>query len=310
MVVAFFAGILFLYLGSEALVRGGSSLALRLNIRPLIVGLTIIAISTSSPELVVSIKAVLINHGDISIGDVVGTSIFNVAGILSFCTLFGSIPLKKQIVKFDLPVMVLAYILLSIFLMIGKIPRWAGIFFVFLIIAYILALYFHPKLKHSKEKNVSDEITPPLKNIYLDLLFILAGLSILIYGGQLVVTSAIFFARLIGINEASIALSVVAIGTSLPEVSCCLVSLRKKKYDLLVGNIIGSNIFNIFSVIGIASTIRPIDKINIRFLDLGILFLTGTILFPFFQKKSDFSRIKGVSLILLYVAYILFLYIN
>ena len=124
------------------------------------------------------------------------------------------------------------------------------------------------------------------------------------------VTSAIFFARLIGINEASIALSVVAIGTSLPEVSCCLVSLRKKKYDLLVGNIIGSNIFNIFSVIGIASTIRPIDKINIRFLDLGVLFLTGILLFPLFQKKSDFSRIKGVSLILLYVAYILFLYIN
>lgn len=307
--LAILAGVLLLYFGSEALVRGASSLALRLNIKPLIIGLTVIAFCTSSPELVVSIKAVLTGHGDISAGDIIGSNIFNIAGILAFCSLFRVIPLEQHILRFDLPVMFLGYFIFSIFLLTGKISRGVGIFFIFLLIVYTLSLYFTPKRKLFKEKEILEEIEKPLKNICLDVLFILGGLSMLIYGGHLVVTDAISLAKLIGISEASIALSVVAIGTSLPEVSCCLVALWRKKYDILVGNIIGSNIFNLFAVIGIAATIKPIYVVNIRFLDLGMMFLTGFLLFPFFQKNQNIPRIKAAFLFSSYLVYIFFIYL-
>jgi cation:H+ antiporter len=308
--LGFFVSILLLYIGSEALIRGGSSLALRLNIKPLVVGLTVVAFSTSSPELVVSIKAALTRHGDISAGDIIGSNIFNVAGILSFCALFKAIPLNKQILKFDLSVMFLAYFLFSVFLLTGKFSRLAGIIFVSLLIIYTLALYYISKNKTFKEKEIIEEIEKPLKNIYFDLTFIVGGLSSLVYGAHLLVTSAIYLAKLMGINEASVALGVVAVSTSLPEVSCCLIALRRKKYDILVGNIIGSNIFNIFSVVGIASLVTPIEVVNIRLLDLGMMFLTGVFLFPFFQKKSILYRSKAAILFCFYLLYTLSLHVT
>lgn len=309
---AFIIGIVLLYLGSEALLRGGSSLALRLKINPLIVGLTIIAFSTSSPELVVSIKATLTNHGDISVGNVIGANILNVAGILGFCALWRPIPLKNQVLKFDLPIMFLAYFLFFLFVLGGNISRWVGILFVSLLIVYTLILYFAPKRIAGKErkiaKKIAEEIEQPLKNIYLDLSFILFGFLSLIYGGDLLVGGTIYLARIMGINEASIALSIVSAGTCLPEICCSLVALWRKKYDILVGNIIGSNIFNIFFVIGVAAVVDPIQIVNIRLVDLGMMFLTGIFIFPLFEKDSVFPKIKAALLLGLYFIYIFFLY--
>ncbi len=305
---SFFIGIVLLYLGSEALVRGSSSLAIRFNIKPLIIGLTVIAFGTSSPELVVSIQAVLTQHAEISLGDVIGSNIFNVAGILSFCAILRPIPLNKDLLKFNIPVMFFGFFLFSIFLLTGTISRLAGGIFVSCLVLYTLALYCIPKQRDLQEKEAAEEVEKPLKNLGLELVLILGGLAFLIYGAHLIVSSAVTLAKLWGVNEAVIALGIVALGTSLPEISCCLIALFRKKYDLLVGSIIGSNIFNIFSVIGIASLVRPIPVSNIRLVDLGMMFLSSVFILPFFQKDLIIHRKKAVFLICLYVFYILYLY--
>ena len=308
MTIAFLAGILLLYFGSEALVKGGSSLALRLNIQPLIIGLTVIAISTSSPELTVSVQAAWTSHGDILVGDIVGSNIFNIAGILCFCAIFRNLPIKKQAIKLDWPVMFLAYLLLTVFLLDGRIPRWGGFIFLVLVVLYLFALFFVTKRKIFHESEIPEVTEQPLKNVYLDIFLIVGGWAVLIYGGHLVVASAILFAQYFGLSEATVGLSVVAIGTSLPEMSCSFVAMLRKKHDILVGNIIGSNIFNVFFVTGLSAMIRPIEMTNIRYLDIGMMFLTGMLVFPFFQKKLLISRIWALILFLCYLSYVFLLY--
>ncbi|PIS02888.1 MAG: calcium:proton exchanger [Chlamydiae bacterium CG10_big_fil_rev_8_21_14_0_10_42_34] len=296
-------GVFLLYVGSEALVRGGTSLSLRFRIKPLIIGLTVIAFGTSSPELFVSVKATLAGHGNISAGDIVGSSIFNIAGILSFCALFGAIPLKKQLIKFDLPVMFLGYVLLSYFFLTGMVPRWAGVMLICLLILYLLAIYLIPKRRLLQEKEIEDEIGRPLKNVFWDLIYIFGGLAALIYGSQEIISSAIHIAKEMGINEGKVSLGIVAIGTSLPEVSCCLVALWYKRYDILVGNLIGSNVFNVFSVIGCAATISPIEVNQISYIDLSMMFFSGAFVFPLLQEEAKYPRFKGATLLAVYIAY-------
>lgn len=313
MVLAFVAGIFLIYLGAEILVRGGASLALRFKIPPLVIGLTVIALGTSSPELFVSLKAIFANHADISVGDIVGSNIFNTAGILSVCAIFQQLPLKNQILKFDLPITLFAYVLLSLFSFFGIIPRWAGVLFILLIIGYILAVYFFPKERTFFEKQeieAVEEVGKPLKNVNLDFIFILGGISALIFGSNLFIEGAIHLAKLMGLDDATIGLSIVAISTSLPEVSASIVALKRKKFDLLVGNIIGSNIFNIFGVLGIASLVHPIKVSEIEIADLSMMFLTTIFLFPFFQKKNTLPKIKGAVLFFGYLVYLAYLWIR
>lgn len=304
MVFLILLGIVILYLGAEGLLRGSSSFASRLNINPLVIGLTIVAFSTSSPELFVSSQAALKGQGDLSLGTIIGSNIFTIGGILSFCALFSPIPLKKQLLKFDLPVMIFASCLIAVFSLLGKVSRWAGILFILLLAVYTIAVYLVPKRSSFiQEKEITEALGQPLKTIYLDFLYMIGGLLGLIFGSHFFINGTISLAQLLGISNATIGLTVVAIGTSLPEISCSLVALRRKKFDILVGNIVGSNIFNILCVIGVSSLIQPITVIDIGFLDLAMLLFTAIILFPITQPIL--SRKKAILIFSIYILYII-----
>jgi len=307
MTILFLLGIALLYAGSEALLKGSSSLAQRLKISPLIIGLTVVAFSTSSPELSVAIKATISGHWNISTGDILGSCIFNVAAILAFCALIKPIPLPLQLVKFDIPIAIFAYILLTFFILIlQQIPRWGGALLVFCLIAYTISLYrLQKRTKLIAESEVIAEGGKPLKNIYFDLLFILGGLAALIYGARLFVTAAVTLAKLLGTNEETIGVGIVALGTSLPEVSCAIIALVRKKYQILVGSVIGSNIFNIFSVLGVAAIIRPFQNLEVHYSDLIMLFGSLIVILPILQKTAVIPRLKGG---ILFGGYLLYLY--
>jgi cation:H+ antiporter len=196
------------------------------------------------------------------------------------------------------------YILLSTFLLSGAIPRWAGAIFVTLLALYLIAIYLVPKRRAFQEIEAEEEMGKPLKNIYLDLFFIGGGIASLAFGSQEIVAGAIHIAKFLGVDEASVSLSIVSVGTTLPELSCCLVALRQKKYDILVGNIIGSNIFNVLSVLGIAALVRPLEVDQIRWVDLLMMFLSAALIFPVFQKEAGFGRIKGGVLLVIYAGYL------
>ena len=300
-------GILLLYLGGEALIKGGSSLALRFKLSPLIIGLIIIGYGTSVPELLVTLGSAIKGYSNLSVGNAIGSNIFTIGFILSISSLIRPVTLRKQNLKFDLPVLLLASLLLSLFTLNGKIQLFEAILFFLLFLAYTISAYTFAKKEHLIEKkDIVEEIGTPLKSFYLDLLFILGGIFLLVYGASLLINHAIILSNLYNINHAVVGLTIAAIGTSLPELSCTIVALVRKKNDILIGNILGSNIYNILANLGISAIIvHPLQITQIHKLDLAMMLGTTLILFPFFRSDMRISRMKASILL---IAYILYMY--
>ncbi|OGJ92261.1 MAG: hypothetical protein A2350_14740 [Candidatus Raymondbacteria bacterium RifOxyB12_full_50_8] len=298
-------GLFLLTGGAEFLVRGSSRLALRLGLSCLVVGLTVVAFGTSAPELVVSIKAGLDRAGDIAVGNVVGSNIFNIAAILGLAALVRPLSVHRQVLRIDTPVLVAVSLLLVLFLRDRAIGRGEALVFFAGIVSYVW-FTLSASRKQAVNSMARDAIPIP-GTIPSDIIFILAGLAALVFGSRLFVSGATGLARAWGVSEAVIGLTIVAAGTSLPELATSVVAAVKKETDIAVGNIIGSNIFNILAILGISGLLTPLQAQGIGSADVGVMMAATLILIPFMRTGFVLNRVEGAVLLALYCGYVWYL---
>ena len=291
-----------LYFGAEWLVGGASSLAARLRISPLIIGLTIVSMGTSAPELVVSIKAAMAGQSALSIGNVLGSNLFNTALILGVSALIIPLTVKRQLLKVDVPVMVGATLLFLIMFLDGKLSFTESIILVGLFISYMAYLLI-VSLKNKETNENNDIIIRIYKHWAIDVSLIGLGLVGLIYGSDLLVDNAIVIAKNLGMSEAMIGLTIVAAGTSIPELATSIVAALKRQTDIAIGNAVGSNTFNLLLILGTAGAIHPIQTPDINITDSLFLLGTGLLLWLFMKTSTKLGRFQGLIFLLAYIGY-------
>ena len=302
-------GFLLLIFSGDFLVKGAVSIALKLRLSTLVIGMTIVSFGTSAPELLVSIKAALGGHPDISIGSVVGSNISNIALILGITALVFPITVSKATLRIDWPMMMLSTLLFVVVVMDGELSAWEGILFIVFLISFIVWLIRNSR-KGSAVSAAVDEVNEEKKNLPLWKGIGLVGLGAvgLVLGADLMLKGAVEIARYYDVSERIIGLTIVAFGTSLPELITSCVAAFRKEADISIGNLIGSNIFNILAILGITSIIHPISVsssiINSdNYILLGITFLV----FPLMYFGKKLTRAKGLLLFFVYAAYLIYL---
>lgn len=304
-----FISIGMLYYGADRLVSGSSSIALRLGIKPLIIGLTVVAFGTSSPELAVSLLSVFEGKWDIAVGNVIGSNIVNIGLILGISALIKPIEVNRQIIKIDTFVMIGVSILFTIFMFDSYIGRVEGAVLFALLIGYII-MNIRITIKDKKEAQpIEDSLEIKKNNIWLDILFIVAGLILLVFASDLFVDKAVYFAKMFGLSEAVIGLTIVAIGTSMPELATSVIAAIKGEGDISLGNVVGSNIFNILAIIGVVAMINPISINEINYTDMATMILMAAIIYPLARTGYLIDRKEGALLILIYIIYTAYLII-
>ena len=318
-------GVALLYYGAEFLVRGGVSLALKAHVSRLVIGLTLAAFATSSPELVVSIDSAWRGSADISLGNVIGSNICNVALILGLCAILHPMPFHANLKRFDLPVMMFAMLALTGFYFLSHgINRWEGLFFFVCILAYTSLNVILSKKQEAKkaacgaetkesdsgvDPEVAESMEKPL-GVPLALLAVAGGVAMLVFGAKSFLISAVAFANAFGISEAVTGLTIVAVGTSLPELATSFVAALKGENDIAIGNIVGSNIFNVFCILGIVPMISPLMGQTIRGLDFAVMLGVSGALFLFGMFGKRLNRIQGALLLAAYIAYTAYLVLH
>lgn len=301
------AGLVMLFLGGEGLIRGSASLSLRIGISPLVVGLTVVAFGTSSPELLVSLKAAIMGNSTIALGNVIGSNIANIALILGLSAVITPIEVHANVIKREIPIMIVVSLLLIFFLLDGTLGFIEGLIFIILLIAYTVVNIL---LSLKENKEIEKEFEEGLKsrlNIPLATLFIIVGLVLLFFGADLFLKGAVSLAKMFNVSDAIIGLTIVAVGTSLPELFTSIIATIKKESDIAVGNVVGSNIFNILSILGISAIIVPISSSQISIIDLGAMLAAALILLPLSYTGFRISRLEGLLLLIGYFAYIFLL---
>lgn len=301
-------GLVLLYFGAEGLVRGSASLAYRLQVSPLIIGLTIVAFGTSMPEMVVSTQTAVNGQGDLSIGNVVGSNIFNIAFILGLAAIIRPLKIKLQLVRIDTPIMILTAVIFYLFFLDSRLERWEGLILFGLIILYtLLNLYFGKNQKRQQIDADSVVVPPTLKHVYWEILLIAGGLVTLVIGANALIKGSVELARRIGLSEAVIGLTIVAAGTSLPELATSVVAAFRKESDIAVGNVVGSNIFNILGILGLSAILAPIQGRGISPVDIYLMLAVSIALLPLMWTGFTLKRWEGTLLILSYCSYIFYL---
>lgn len=301
-------GLVSLFIGAEGLIRGSSNLAIKIGITPLVVGLTVVAFGTSAPELVVSLKAALMGNSSISLGNVIGSNIANIALIIGIASLIRPMDVHANVIRREIPIMIGVSLLLLLFLIDGELGFIDGLIFLFGLIIYLM----FSVMMALKEKNleVDLEFEEGLKSkirIPLSIILMIVGLGLLVLGANLFVQSAVAIAKIFNVSDAIIGLTIVAIGTSLPELITSIVASIKKESDIAIGNVVGSNVFNILGILGITALIIPISAVGISYVDFGIMLLTAIILFPLSRTGFSISRFEGMILLLGYFGYMYYL---
>lgn len=312
----FLAGLLLLIAGAEMLVRGASKLAATVGISPLVIGLTVVAFGTSAPEMAVSVQSALSGQAgaDIAIGNVVGSNIFNILFILGLAAMIAPLFVAQQLVRVDVPIMIGVSVLLLLFSLDGNISRTNGILLFAGIIAYtVFAVIQGRREVASVEAEYSREYarqSTGIRALLLDGVFIAAGLGLLVLGANWLVDGAISMARWFGVGELVIGLTIVAAGTSLPEVATSVIASFKGERDIAVGNIVGSNIFNILSVLGLAAIVAP-DGVNVSsaavYFDIPVMLAVAVACLPIFLTGHTIARWEGCLFLGYYVAYVTYL---
>lgn len=302
------AGLAVLILGGELLVRGASRIALRLKISPLVVGVTIVAFGTSSPELLISIQAALSGSPDITMGNVVGSNICNLALVLGITALIAPIPVNSDSIKIDWPMTMGCSLLLYFLVREGYVNDYEGIGFLIILILYVVFIIRRSRKNHIGPEALGIDLDIPKstsnKNLFKDISLILIGGAGLYFGSDWFVNSAKDLAIYLGISERIVGITVVALGTSLPELVTSVVAAFKKETDLALGNLMGSNIFNILSILGITSIIADIE-VNSVILNSDIIWMLGItlILLPFMAINKVVDRYEGLILVGIYLYY-------
>ncbi len=301
-----------MYFGAEGLVTGSSSVAFKLKITPLDIGLTVVSFGTSSPELIISITAALRGNGGIAVGNIIGSNICNIALILGVSAILNPIKVNIKLIRIDILIMIFTSLIVILFLLDGKLQRYEGILLTLGIISYILLTLILARKERNEliEQEFVDLIPKRRVKIFYDFILILGGLIILVIGANLFIQGAVKVARLIGASEGLIGLSIVALGTSLPEFATSAVASLKKEGDISIGNLVGSNIFNIFFILGISSLLVPVTAIGISMIDLYVMLFVAIITLPIARTGYIITRLEGLFLLLIYIGYIYYLYLQ
>lgn len=314
-------GLILILLGANGLTDGAASIAKRFHIPSIVIGLTIVAFGTSAPELTVSVSSALKGSADIAIGNVVGSNIFNTLMIVGCTALFAPIVITRSTLRKEIPLCILSSIVLLICAndmvlnnakenILDRVDGLLLLCFFTIFLGYTLAISKQGSNAPSPAPGEEEEIK--LLPWWKSILFILGGLAALIFGGQIFVNGATGIARGLGVSESIIGLTLVAGGTSLPELATSIVAALKKNPEIAIGNVIGSNLFNIFFVLGCSATITPLHLNGINNFDLLTLVGAGVLLWLFgiFFAKRTITRIEGSILILCYIAYTVILIYN
>lgn len=313
-ILLFLAGLVILILGADLLVRGASRLAAAFGVSPLAIGLTIVAIGTASPEIAVSLQAAANGQGDLTLGNVLGSNIFNLLFILGITAIAAPIVIAEQLIRKDAPVM-LGVSLLALALSLDGNLGWldGAILLIGLVVYTIFAL----RQSRREDKTVQNEYAQEFaekeprtaKNTTVNIVFIVIGLSLLVAGSNLLVDSAVKIAGALGVSELMIGLTIVAVGTSLPEVATSVIAALKGESDIAVGNAVGSNIFNLLGVLGLGALMAPggisVLARVLRF-DLPVMVFVALVTLPVFYIDNRISRLEGGLLLFYYTIYVIY----
>lgn len=298
------AGFLFLVKGADFFVEGASAIAKKLRIPSIIIGLTIVALGTSLPELAVSVTAALKGNNDIALGNVTGSNIVNLLVVVGLSAVIKPMKVEKSMMKRDYSMALLMTVLVllcSSELLMGNqtavLSRLDGA-----ILLVVMGIYMYQLIRHAVRNRVEENfgLTRPLP---LSILFCLIGGAAIVWGGQMVVDSATEIASWMGLSDTLIGLTVVAIGTSLPELVTSVVAARKGESDIALGNVVGSNILNIGFILGLSSVIHPISVGILNFYDVLVLILVTVVFFLPFWRQEKVTRSTGILMIIAYVGY-------
>ncbi len=305
-------GLAVLVAGAEILVRGSVGTALRFGLTPLLIGLTIVAFGTSAPELVVSIQAAYNGSDDIALGNIIGSNISNIALILGVAALIQPLKVQASIIRKDVPILLGASLLLVLFLLDGLISQLEGFFFFVGVVVFTIASIRMSKQETAAEVTEEFEDVIPKKQhpLWLNILMVALGLGLLILGAKWLVDGAIEIASSIGMSQAVVGLTIVAVGTSLPELATSVMAAFKKEGDIAIGNVVGSNIFNILCILGITAMILPVSQGGITTIDILLMLGLTVFLLPVLKSGYIVSRIEGGVLLTIYIVYTSYLVLS
>ncbi|WP_461812065.1 calcium/sodium antiporter [Faecalimonas sp.] len=314
--ICLIVGFVLLVKGADFFVDGASAIAKQLHIPAIVIGLTIVAFGTSAPELAVSISAAMKGSNDIAVGNVVGSNLFNLLIVVGVSAFIYPLHVKKSMIKKDYPIALIGAVLLGVLAMdtlFGKtsmeLSRADG---VILLIGFTIFMYLAIRegLKGRAEHKENEEKIEVQYTLGKSIFICIIGLAGIIIGGNMVVDGAKEIARAFGLSEAFIGLTIVAFGTSLPELVTSIVAARKGESDISLGNVIGSNIFNIFFILGVSGTILPMAVANTYLYDIAILIVVSIIFFIPICKKQKVSRAMGGTMVATYMAYMVYLFVR
>lgn len=298
-------GFVFLIKGADAFVDGSSSLAKIFKIPTVIIGLTIVAMGTSAPEASVSLNAALVGNNDIAISNVVGSNIFNSLIVVGVCAFLKSFAVDQQLISRDLPINIGISILLCLMMIDGKLSRIEGVILFIGIVSYILLMIYSALKNRSEGEDV--ESMP----LWKCLVYIAVGIVAVIIGGNMVVDNASKIAVMFGLSQNFIGLTIIALGTSLPELVTSVVATSKGESGLALGNAIGSNIFNILFILGMSATIHPLNvQVNETLIDGMVMAVVAIVMYIFSRTKGKLDKREGFICILSYIAYTIYLFIR
>lgn len=307
-IILFIVGLVLLVAGAEVLVKGASRLAAGFRISPLVIGLTVVAFGTSAPELAVSTGAALGGQGDIALGNVLGSNIFNVLFILGLSALIAPLVVSRQLIRLDVPLMIGASMLVILLSLDGSLGRFDGILLFVLIVAYTLFLIISSR-KANTPTDAADLGVPDAEHsgsVLMNVLFVAGGLVMLVLGARWLVNGAVVMATSMGVSERVVALTIVAAGTSLPEVATSVIASIRGQRDIAVGNVVGSNIFNLLAVLGVASFLAPagiaVSEAVLRF-DMLVMFAVALACLPIFISGMRINRWEGLLFMAYFVVY-------
>ncbi len=307
--VLLFCGLIVLVVGGNLLLKSAVSISLKFGIPKILIGMTVVSLATSAPELIVSIKSALIGSTDLAISNVVGSNIANIGLVLGLTVFFSPINISKIIYKTDWPIMMFSALYFLIIILDGKINIYEGGTLIIFLIMSIAFLIKHQE-KGQEDLNIK---THSIDSLSKSIIFLFVGGICLYLGSEWFITGAINMASYFGISERVIGITVVSVGTSLPELVTSLVAVIKKEKSISIGNLLGSNIFNVFAVLGITSIITPliVNDLNIINFDIYVMLFFAAIILPliFFPKKFVLGRIEGFIMLSFYSIYIYTLFI-
>ena len=308
-IVLLLVGLGLVVYGSDILVDGASSVARKIGISEFVIGIIIVGFGTSCPELVVSVTGAIDGNSAVSLGNVTGSNIFNILMILGLTAIVSPIAITKDNKTKDIPILLCITIFFCLIALKGTINRLDAVLFLAIFAIYLL---YNFKAGKAEAAAIEEEVVEKNYGTFLSILMIVGGLAGLIFGGKLFVNNAVTLAPALGASDKFIAVTILAVGTSLPELMTCVVAAAKKKGQLALGNIVGSNVFNILLILGISGLIHPLDTSSFNYVDMATIVASVLALFIFANasKKSQLSKPAGISFLLMEVVYMIYLFLK